>query len=195
MGLFHKVSDKELLRVRNDIFKGVGIPALLNNDFELDPFKTSWHGQYNKNIRGYIYQFSRLREKKYLERIEVYILNGERWIQIYLNVFELEPKLEKLEKLNQYEGIMFGVSLNASTKMRLRSDNYKGPPLFYMLFLPKHKIGKFYTKKCFVMKIERLTNLVKGDMENIDGFIQRWYELHRPKITDWEGNMKTKSIE
>ncbi len=193
MGLIYKVSDKELLGVRNEIFKSVGIPSLLKNGFELDPFNTSWHGQYDKNIKGCIYQFSRLREQKYLERIEVFILNGEKWIQIYLNIFELQPKLGNLLQLNQFEGIKFGIAPNSSTKMRLRSDDYKGPPLFYMLFLPEYKIGKFNTKKGFEIQIEKLKNLIKTDMEDIDSFVERWHELHKPNITDWEGNITSKA--
>ena len=34
MKLFYKVEDKELLKVRNEIFKEVGIPSLLKNELE-----------------------------------------------------------------------------------------------------------------------------------------------------------------
>lgn len=51
MGLFYKVSDKQLLKDRNDIFKEVGISALETNGFVRSVFKTSWNGQYVRSIK------------------------------------------------------------------------------------------------------------------------------------------------
>lgn len=188
MGVFYKVSDKQLLKDRNDIFKEVGIPSLEKNGFVPAPFKTSWNGQFDKSIKGNIYEFSRIKNKKYLEIIDVYIMNGERWVQIYLNIFELSPELESITELSKYEGSKFGIPPNSTTKMRLRSDDYKGPPLFYMLFLPEHKIRNFYTKVGYDSEINKLKKLIKSDMENIDDFVKKWHELHKPNVTDWQGN-------
>ena len=189
MGLFYKVSDKKLLNDRNTIFKEIGMPALENNGFERATFKTSWNGEYNKSIRGYIYEISRIRKNKFLETIDVYILYGERWLQIYLNVFELKPEIEVVSMLKNNSGLSFGIPPNSLTKMRLRSDEYKGPPLFYMLFLPEHKVGNYYTKSGYEFEINKLKKLIKKDMENINSFIEKWHELHKPNITDWEGNI------
>ena len=41
MGLFYKVSNKQSLKDRNQIFKEVGIPALEDNGFIHPVFKTS----------------------------------------------------------------------------------------------------------------------------------------------------------
>lgn len=189
MGLFFKVSDKELVTLRNTIFKESGIPALLKNGFELDPYTGSWHGQYNRSIQGYSYNFSRIEKDKYLEQIEISIIKSERWIQIHLNIFELEPSLKSLSLLNSFDGLKFSEISYRSTRMRLRNDDYHGPPLFYMLFLPEHKLGKFYTKRGYEKEIEKLTNLIKADMKNIDSFVKRWHELHIPTKTNWEGNV------
>lgn len=72
--------------------------------------------------------------------------------------------------------------------MRLRSDDYKGPPLFYILFFPEHKLGKFNNKTSFSKEVLKLSRLIRKDMENIDSFIKRWHEIHTPNIIDWEGN-------
>lgn len=189
MGSFSKKTDKELLDLRNKIFKDVGIPALLQNNFEPDPYTTSWHGEYDKSIKGYIYQFSRLSNNKYLERIEAFMLSGERWIQIFLNIFELQPEIKNLSHLKGREGLKFGIPANAANKMRLRSDDYKGPPLFYMLFRPEHKLGKFNSPKGYERETNKLRALIRSDMENIDSFVKRWHELHQPNVTDWEGNI------
>ena len=190
MGFFYKTSDKQLLKDRNDLFKEVGIPSLEKNGFVTAPFKTSWNGQYNKSIQGYIYQISRLGDKRHLEIIDVYILRGEPWIQIYLNIFELLPKVEVISQLSNTEGLSFGIPPNRKTRMRLRNDEYKGPPLFYMLFLQEHKIGIYYTKSGYETEVRKLKTLIKCDMENIDHFVNRWYQLHKPNVTNWEGDTK-----
>jgi hypothetical protein len=189
MKIFYKVSDKQLLKDKNDIFKEIGVLALKKNGFVLSPFKTSWNGQFNKSINGYIYALCRLKDRKYLEIIDVYISSEDRWIKIYLNIFELSPELKLLNELSENEGTKFGTSPNNLTRMRIRSDDYKGPPLFYMLFLPEHKIVNFYTKSGYENSLKKLKNLIQSDMENIENFVKRWHELHKPSLTDWEGNL------
>jgi hypothetical protein len=173
----------------------VGIPGLEKGGFVKSPFKGSWHGEYNKSIKTFIYQFTRLTGKNYLEKINVFIGHGDKWIQIYLNIFELLPQLKSISQLEKQEGTKFGIPPNSLTKMRLRVDDYKGPPIFYMLFLPEHKIGCYFTKWGYEVEISRLKNLIKSDMENIDGFVKRWHELHKPIITDHEGNLISKTGE
>lgn len=188
MAIIYKASDKDILQVRNEIFKEVGIPALLENDFEFSPFKTSWHGEYDRSIRGYVYDFSRLNGNKILENISVHIISGERWIQIHLNIFELNPNVNSLSFLKESEGLEFGTPDKVSTRMRLRSDEYKGPPIFYMLFLPEHKLGNFYSQKGFKKEVHKLKKLIESDMKNINHFVKRWHEKFVPFKTDWEGN-------
>lgn len=188
MKLIYEVSDKEILKVRNEIFKKVEIP-LLKNGFELSPFKTSWHGQYDRSSRGYIYYFSRLSERNCLEEISVYMFHGEKWIQIYLNVYELNPSLNSLEVLKDFDGLEFGTPDKISTRMRLRVGDYKGPPLFNVLFLPEHKLGKFYTKNGYESEVAKLSKLIQSDMQNINFFVEKWHKMFIPKKTDWKGNL------
>ena len=123
MGMFYKASDKQLLKDRNSIFKEVGITYLEMNGFKSAPFKMSWNGDYNKSIQGYSFEISRIEENKYLETINVYILRGEPWIQIYLNIFEILPELSSIIELKKYEGLGFGNLVNQKTRMRLRNDD------------------------------------------------------------------------
>ncbi len=195
MGLIYKVSDKQLLKDRNELFKEVGVSNLEKKGFERAPFKTSWNGEFDKSIKGYSYQLARIRESKFLETIYVYILEGEPWIQIYLNVFELTPIISRVSLLKDIEGLSFGIPKNSITKMRLRSDDYKGPPIFYMVFLPEHKIGSYCTKSGYDAELAKLKKLIKSDMGNIDDFVKRWHELHNPNVTDWEGNIISKATD
>jgi hypothetical protein len=195
MGMF-KVSEKQLLKDRNDLFKNVGIPELQKNGFIKSTFKAVWFGEYYSEIQGYIYEFSRLSGNSILENITVYISKGDKWIKIFLNIFELHPRIESLAELQLVENsVKFSIPPNSTTKMRLRSDEYKGPPLFYMLFLPEHKIGSYYTKSGYEAEINKLKKLIKSDMENIDSFVKRWHELHKPNVTDWEGNIIAKATQ
>ena len=188
MGLFYNVANKQLLKDRNEIFKGFGIPSLERNGYILSPLKGSWHGEYNRVIKGYIYKFCRLTNENHLEQVRVTIVSGDKYIEIHLNVFELSPKLTSITMLNKSDGMQFDLPPNRKTKMRLRADDYKGPPLFYMLFLPEHKIGRYYTRFGYEAEVKKLKKLIKSDMENIDFFIKRWFEIyHNPVKTTWDG--------
>jgi hypothetical protein len=196
MGVFYKITDKQLLQDRNAIFKEVGIPALERNGFIKKPFKTSWFGEYYKGIDGYIYEFGRLSEGNLLELIKVIIVRGDVYVKFFLNMFSISRELKSIDELKEYEGTNFGTPPNSLTKMRLRSvDDYKGPPLFYMLFLPEHKVGSYFTKSGYEAEINKLKKLIKSDMENIDDFVKRWHEVHKPNLTDWEGNIIAKATE
>jgi hypothetical protein len=35
---------------------------------------------------------------------------------------------------------------------------------------------------------QRLGNLLERDLKNIDFFVRRWHEFHKPAKTDWNGN-------
>lgn len=187
-----KISDKELLDARNTIFKNYGIPELEKNGYVKSPFKTSWFGQYDSNIRGYCYELCKLTDQNQLHFISASMLKGDKRIKISLNIFELNEKLHSLDDLKDCDGINFHLPPNDSTSMQLRSDDYKGPPLFYMLFLPEHKLGKINSQSSFEKEVSKLKDLVTKDMANIDSFVHRWYELHKPYITDKEGNVVKK---
>nr|WP_294931148.1 hypothetical protein [uncultured Flavobacterium sp.] len=162
------------------------------NGYVKSPFKTSWFGQYDSNIREYSYVLCKLTDQKYLHIITADMVKVDKWMKIFLNIFELNEKLNSVDELKDCDGINFKLPPNDSTIMQLRSDDYKGPPLFYMLFLPEHKLGKINSESSFEKEVSKLKDLVKKDMANIDSFVLRWYELHMPYITDKEGNVVKK---
>jgi hypothetical protein len=186
MSLLFKKSEKELLSIRNSIFKEVGIPALEKKGFIKSPFSTSWFGR--NNLGDYTYEFCRLSKDSILEIITIHISKGDKSIKIFLNIFKLLPEIKSIENLNNYDGLHYDLPPNSLSEMRLRDDDYKGPPLFYMLFCPEHKIGKYYTQNGFDRKVKKLSELIKKDMTNIDAFVKKWHELHQINQTDWEGN-------
>ena len=109
-----------------------------------------------------------------------------------MNIFELNKKLNSISELKDCDGINFHLPPIDQTMMQLRSDDYKVPPFFYMLFLPEYKLGRYKTKSIFEKEVNKLRDLVKKYMTNIDSFVDRWHELHKPNITDREGNVVKK---
>lgn len=181
------VSDKELLLVRNKIFLEFGIPELTKNGFVKSPFSTSLYGR--NNLGDFTYYLSRLSDNAILENLTVYISKGDRRIKIFLNIFKLLPDINSVEQLKGYEGTKYHIPPSGLTRMRLRGDEYKGPPLFRILFCPEYIIGKSCSKTGFDKKLKKLAELIKKDMKNIDYFVKKWHELHQMNQTDWEGNM------
>lgn len=183
----YKVARKELLEVRNKIFAEKGIPALNENGFIKSPYSTAWYGR--DNHRNFVYDLCRLSGQTTLEMLNVFIIRGDRRIQIYLNVFKLSPSLQSVDELNGLNSVQFHIPPNSLSRMQLRSDDYKGIPLFYMLFCPKHKLKSYYTKRGFQKRVKELGDLIEKDMTNIDSFVRRWHELHKPMATTWEGDI------
>lgn len=192
MAVFFKISSKELLDVRNKIFLTRGLPVLNKKGFKKSPFSTSWFGR--DNLRDFTYELCRLNSNLHLERITVEIVRGDSWIKIFLNIFDLEPKIKSLEQLNSLDGLQFHLPPNSITNMRLRIDDIKGVPFFPLLFGKQHKIGSYYSKDGFNSRVEELSKLIESDLNNIDYFVKRWYEMHTPLITDWNGKKIDSSI-
>jgi hypothetical protein len=187
MGLFYKISDKELLKIRKQIFLDKGIPALKKNGFKQSPLSTAWFGK--NNLGDYTFELCRRSKESYLEMIVTHISKGDRWIKIFLNIFKLSPVLKSMEQLNSVDGLQYHLPPNSITKMELRWDDIKGMPLLdYHFMFGGHKLRSFHTKAGFSQRVKELSNRIEKDMTNIDTFVNRWHELHEPNVVDWEGN-------
>ncbi|HLZ85590.1 MAG TPA: hypothetical protein VKQ52_00065 [Puia sp.] len=186
MGLFYRASEKELLESRNRIFVEMGIPALQEKGFRRSPFSTSAYGR--NHLKDFSYEFCRLTERSSLEIIAIYLSRRDRWIKIDLNIFQLSPELPSLDRLGGLNGLQFGQPPDSLTKMRLRDDDYKGSPLFTALFRREHRLGRYYSKGGLQRGLKALGELIERDMTNIDRFIRRWHELHKPLVVTWEGH-------
>ncbi len=186
MGLFFKISPKEMVEIRNKIFLDKGVDPLVFNGFEKAPFHSSWNGK--NNHHGCDYEFCRL-QKGYLELLHVYIIKGDQWIQIELNVFELYPTITALEELKEINHIKYLLPPTNRTRMRLRADDYIWIPIITSFCLKKHKLGRYNSRRRLYLQIKKLEKLIAEDMVHIDSFVGRWHELHTPLKVDWEGNI------
>src|SRR5690606_3680612 len=122
------------------------------------------------------------------EKIDTQISRGDRWIKIYLNVFELYPHILKLEELVDQDSIKYGTPPSSLTKMRINQDNYKGMPLFN-LASDRHKLLRSITQKGIKKSIAKLEINVEEDLTNIEFFINRWHEVNKPIRVDWNGRL------
>lgn len=186
MGLFYKPSDKELLKIRNDLFVAHGIPALENNGFVKSPFSGSWFGR--NNLRDYTYELCRIADDSTLEIIETHISKGDKWVKITLNIFMPHPKVSSIDELRGVDGLQYHLPPNSITRMRLRIDDYKGMPLFRT---KEHRLKSFYSEAGLKKSAEALSILLADDLDAIGSFVKRWHELHRPLVTDWGGVPRT----
>lgn len=187
MGLFHTVSDKEILAARKRIVLDVGIPALMAQGFARSPFRTAWFGYYPGNDM-YSYQLCRLRGRDLLECLEIMVVGRERWIRIQVNVFRLHPEPGSLDALSGLDGSQFMLPPNSESVMRLRMDDKQGPPIFRLLFGEEHRLGSYFTRGGFERRAKELSLLIEKDMKGIDAFIGRWHQIHKPKDVDWTGH-------
>lgn len=187
MGLFYKISEKELLLTRDRIFLDKGLSSLKNNGFNRSPFSTAWFGK--NNLGDLTYELCRVRKDSILEMVVTHISKGDQWIKVYLNIFRLSPNLRSLEQLQGVDGLQYHLPPNSLTKMRLRSDGIKGVPLLdYHFMFGGHKIRSYYTKTGYDREIRELSKRIEKNLANIDSFVERWHELHQPNLTGWEGN-------
>ena len=189
MSCFSKVTDKEMLNLRNKIFLNYGLPALNKKGFVKSPFSTDWFGR--NNLKDFNYYFCRVNEHSQLERVEVYIARGEKWVKIFLNIFELQPRVHSIEQLDGLDSLRFVLIPNSVTQMQFGVDDTKGLYLFHIMFGEKLKIGSYYSKNGLDRRAEELGKLIEKDLLNIDYFIKRWHEMHKPLVTDWNGHAIT----
>lgn len=186
MGLFYKATRKEILEIRNKIIKEVGIPVLVKKDFEKSPFSTSWFGR--DDLQGYTYYLCRLTGNSVLENVEIQIARDDNWIKIILNIFKLHPTLNSLDKLKEVDGLQYKLPPNSITEMRLRSDDITGPPIIRLAYFNGHKLKSFYTKEGLTKNIAKLRRNIENDLKDIDYFVKRWHQLHKPLMISWAGH-------
>ncbi len=186
MRIFYKPSDKELLNIRNKIVLETAIPLFMEKGFTKSPFSTAWFGR--NNLSDFEYELCRLKPNSQLEILRIYIARGDKWTQINLNIFELQPTPKSIDELNNVDGLQFYLYPNSLTNMRLRSDEVKGPPIFSIRYMTGHKLNRFFNRSGLNQSIKRLTNIIKSDIEKLDTFTKRWHELYKPLKTDWKGH-------
>ena len=189
--MFYKVSEKEMLKDRNEIFLKDIVPILKEKGFEKSPFKSSCFGYCNSYL--YIYEMCRI-NSSLLEFVETDICRKDKYIQIHINSFKLTPKIRSVSSLKGIDGLKYKIPPDSAKKMRIDVDFIDCPPIFSMDFwLKTLKIGLYFTKNGYARQIKRLKHLAQEKTRNIDCFFKKWYILHSPNITEWDGKLVEKN--
>jgi hypothetical protein len=181
------VTDKDLFQIRNKIASEAALPRLKERGFNMSPFATAWNGR--NNLHDYEYELCRLAENRRLEFLKIYIARGDRWIKFTLNIFEVHPEIQSIQQLKGVDGLQFRLPPNSLSEMRLRIDDVKGVPLFRLNYMNGHKLKRFRTESGMRKSVHRLTQTIEKDIADIDRFVARWHEMHRPLKTTLTGQM------
>ena len=160
-----KATKKEILKVKKDIFLKDILPTLKEKGFMEPPFKTPCFGWCGV---GYIYDMYRLRNGKFLELVSVKIPQGDKYIQIFINAFEVCPELSNLSLLKELKGT---------------------PILSKEFWFGSLKLGCYFTKTDYSKQVEKLKRMIKSRVDDIDAYFQIWYKSHRPNLTKWDGEL------
>lgn len=185
--MFCKVSEKEMLKDRNDIFLKSIVPILQEKGFEKSPFKPACFGYCNSYV--YIYEMCRL-NNNFLEFVETDICRKDKYVKIHINSFKLTPEIQSISSLKEIDGLKFKISSSNAKKMRLDVDFIDCPPVFSIDFWFKTlKIGHYFTRKGYVRQIEQLKNLMQAKVRNIDCFFKKWYARHSPDVIKLNGEL------
>lgn len=188
MKLFYRASLKEMVDSRNKIFVENCMPILFEKGFVQSPFSTSHFG---RDMRDFTYDFIRI-NNSLLETMQVQIVRGDKWIKIFLNIFDVQPKLtstkEAEKKLKEKDGMQFVLPPNSLTTMQLISDSFDGMPLLnYRWMFKDHSLKSYFTEKGFHRRMQQFSRLIEGDLKNLDWFISFWHKKYKPFVTNHEG--------
>lgn len=190
--LFYNVSKTELLKMRKNLVLQTVVPILENKGFAKAPFSSSNYGYVNSQI--YIYEMCRLVDSLYLEFVSVSLSRGDKYIKIYINVFELSPTVDDLSLLKQIDGINYWIPPNLEKRMRIDLDFIKVPPIIsWDFWFNDLKLKPYFTRKGYQKRVLQLTTLLKTKTENIDSYFREWHQYHHPNITKWDGSVINKT--
>ena len=183
---WYKATSKEILQARNTVFLRDILPILKEKNFVSAPFKDAWFG-YHAGL-GYMYDMCRLREGKFLELLTTTICRKDNYIQIRIMAFELAPRLKSLSLLKNIDGLAYKIRPNNEKEMRLDTDFFEHAPILSKKFWQGPcKLGPDFTKSGYLQQVERLRRTVKAEIFQIDDYFKKWYLVHTPNLTQWDG--------
>lgn len=185
---WYKATSKEILQARNSIFLHDILPILKDKNFVSAPFKDARFGYYAGF--GYMYDMCRLHEGKFLELLTTTICRKDNYIQIRIMTFELTPRIKSLSLLKNINGLAYKIRPNNEKEMRLDIDFFEHAPILSKKFWQEPcKLGHYFTKSGYLKQLERLRRTVKAEVFQIDDYFTKWYLIHTPNLTQWNGKV------
>ena len=185
---YYSATEKEVLKIRNEIFLQDAVLILQEKGFEKSPFKTTCFGRLDS--LAYIYEMCRLRDGRFLNLITVNICRKDKYIKIFINSFEIFPKITSLSQLSGLDGLKYHIPPNSKKEMRIDTDFIEGPPILSKSFwFEQLELGNYFTKKGYCKQVEKLRKAVISKVRNIDLFFQKWSKLHFPNVVKYDGEL------
>ena len=127
---------------------------------------------------------------KFLDFVSVRITQGDRYIKIFINAFEVTPQLGSLSSLKETEGLKYVILPNSEKEMRLDSDFIKGMPALSKEFWSGGlKVGRYFTEIGYNNQVEKLKEKVMSRVCDIDAYFEKWHGCHRPNLVKWDGEL------
>lgn len=174
--MFYKqITDKESLKIRNNIFIKDVVPILAKKGFIKSPFYTSCFGRTGNN-GIYIYDMCRLRQCDLLEFVTTKISSRDRYIKIYVNTFTLHPKIQEKYSLSEIDVTKYNIYPNNGREMWIDVDFIVGPPLFSIDFWYNClKLKNSYTTRGRIKQIEKLKKMTIAKVDKIETYFDKLY--------------------
>lgn len=174
--MFYKqITDKESLKIRNDIFIKDVVPILAKKGFIKSPFYTSCFGRTGNN-GTYIYDMCRLRQCNLLEFVTTKISSRDRYIKIYVNTFALHPKIKEKYSLSEIDVTKYNIYPNNGREMWIDVVFIVGPPLFSIDFWYNClKLKNSYTTRGRIKQIEKLKKMTIAKVDKIETYFDKLY--------------------
>lgn len=185
-----RFTEKETLKIRNDIFLQDVVPILEEKGFSKPPFKSASFGR-TSSSNIFIYEMCRLRAtNSILEFVTTKICRHDKYIKIYINAFKLCPPIQSMQSLLDVDGTKFSTLPCSGNEMWIDVDFIVGPPLFSKDFwFNCLKLKNTYTTKGCAKRIKALRVAATTKVSNIDTFFSKWYAKHCPYTTNWNGDL------
>ena len=185
---WYKATSKEILQARNTVFLRDILPILKDKNFVSAPFKDAWFGYYAG--LGYMYDMCRLCEGKFLEFLTTTICRKDNYIQIRIMAFELAPRLKSLSLLKNIDGLAYKIRPNNEKEMCLDTDFFERAPILSKKFWQGPcNLRHYFTKSGYLKQIEKLRRAVQAKVSQIDDYFKKWYSVHMPNLTQWNGKI------
>lgn len=179
--MLYKPTTKDILHARKEIVEHV-ISIIKAQGFVLGPFSESHCGKYQGF--GYFYELGRLHGSE-LQTISIDIIRDERWIQISLAIFKLDPVPTSIDDLKDVDCLKFCPRMYKAEKVRIDLD-LPASRWRLLFFSKEYKLKRIFSRRGLKKDIIRMEKMIAKDFMNINQKIVLWHKHHTPILVKWE---------
>lgn len=176
-----KVTSKERLHARRDLFLKNMWPLLEKQGFVMHPFNR-WSWEWVPGARGYIFQTIRLRNN-YLDYVDIYIPCGNRLIQIEFQIIKLSEEIKSLQDIIMNTELSLGITNSRKNEYMFPNFSIYGDNRLCMLFFAgTYKLKRYFTRRGFNRRVEQLKRSLIRNFSDLEPTVAMWMKLNKPNI-------------